>query len=61
MADVKAEASHALETHGRAIDELHQKLAAVEGCDKARLAQAVEKVKGALKTFHDDALGCVGF
>lgn len=60
MADAKADAAHALEAHGRSIDELHQKLAAMPGCDKERLAGAVTKYKAAHQTFHDDALGCVG-
>ncbi|MBV8345327.1 MAG: hypothetical protein JO190_10090 [Candidatus Eremiobacteraeota bacterium] len=51
----------ALEAHRKSIDELHQKLAAVAGCDKERLASAVAKFKAAHQTFHDDALACIGF
>jgi hypothetical protein len=60
MADAKADATSALEAHKRSIDELHQKLAALPGCDKERLARAVGKLKAAAQAFHDDALGCVG-
>ena len=61
MPDLKSEASHVLEEHRRSIDELHRKLASMPGCDKDRLAHAVEKYKAASQTFRDDALGCVGF
>jgi hypothetical protein len=60
MPDVKTEATQVLEEHGRSIDELHRKLASMPGCDKDRLADAVQKYKAASATFHDDALGCVG-
>jgi hypothetical protein len=61
MSDAKSDAANALDAHGRAIDQLHQKLAALPGCDKERLASAVAKYKAAHQAFHDDALGCVGF
>jgi hypothetical protein len=61
MSDAKADAAAALEAHKRSIDDLHQKLMAMPGCDKARLSQAVGKYKAANQAFHDDALGCVGF
>jgi hypothetical protein len=61
MSDAKAEAASALDAHARSIDELHHKLAALPGCDKQRLASAVDKYKAAHQAFHDDALGCVGF
>jgi hypothetical protein len=61
MSDAKGDARNALEDHGRSIDDLHHKLAALAGCDKQRLASAVEKYKAAHKAFSDDALGCVGF
>lgn len=61
MSDAKTAAKEALEAHGRAIDELHRKLAATPGVDKDRLASAVQKYKAAHQAFHDDALGCVGF
>jgi hypothetical protein len=60
MSDAKADAAAALEAHKRSIDDLHQKLMALPGCDKARLSQAVAKYKAANQVFHDDALGCVG-
>jgi hypothetical protein len=60
MADVKEEVTIAIEAHKRSTDELHHKLAALPGCDKARLAGAVSKFKAAQQAFHDDALGCVG-
>ena len=59
MSDVKTEAAAAISEHAGAIDRLHQKLAALPGCDKDRLARAVEKYKNAHQVFEDDALGCV--
>jgi hypothetical protein len=61
MSDVKSDAKGALDAHGRAIDELHHRLAAMPGCDKDRLAKAVEKYKGAHQAFADDAQACIGF
>ena len=61
MSDVKSDAASALAAHARTIDELHHKLAALAGCDKDRLARAVDKYKAAHQTFHDDALACIGF
>jgi hypothetical protein len=61
MSDPKEDVRNALEAHGRSIDDLHRKLAATPGCDKQRLATAVEKYKAAHQSFTDDALGCVGF
>jgi hypothetical protein len=61
MSDAKSEVSKLLEEHGRKIDELRDKLASVHRCDKDKLSRAVEKYKAAHKTFHDDALACVGF
>jgi hypothetical protein len=61
MSEAKTIATSALEAHGQSIDELHRKLAALPGCDRQRLAAAVDKYKAAHKVFHDDALGCVGF
>jgi hypothetical protein len=61
MSDAKADARSALDAHARSIDALHDKLAALPGCDRPRLASAVAKYKAAQQTFHDDALGCVGF
>lgn len=60
MPDLKSEASQVLEEHRRSIDEVHRKLTSMPGCDKERLARAVEKYKTATQTFHDDALACVG-
>lgn len=60
MADSRSEASKALQDHLHAIDSLQQKLAAMPGCDKDRLARAVAKYKTAHQTFQDDALECVG-
>jgi hypothetical protein len=61
MSDATSDAKSALDAHGRSIDELHRKLAALPGCDKERLSRAVDKYKAANQAFHDDALGCVGF
>lgn len=60
MSEAKTDAAAALEAHGKSIDQLHQRLAAMPGCDKERLTQAVSKYKAAHQAFHDDALGCVG-
>ena len=59
MSHSKDEAGAALSAHARAIDELHAKIAALPGCDKARLKVAVEKYKSAHEAFQDDALECV--
>jgi hypothetical protein len=59
MSDAKSEASKALHDHGRSIDELHHKLAALPGTDKDRLSHAVHKYKAAHQAFEDDALECV--
>ena len=61
MSDAKSDAASALAAHDRAVDELHRKLAALPGCDKDRLDKAVQKLKAAHQTFHDDALACIGF
>ena len=60
MSDNKNEAAAAIGAHARAIDELHKKLAALPGCDTARLTVAVAKYKGAHQVFEDDALECIG-
>lgn len=59
MADSKSEAAAAIAAHGRAIDDLHQKLAALPGMDAGRLATAVAKYKNANAAFEDDAQECV--
>ena len=61
MTDAKSEVAQALEAHKRSLDELHHKIAAIPGCDKERLAHAVERFKAAHQTFADDAQACVGF
>ena len=61
MSDAKSKVREAVEEHGRRIDELHHKLAAIAECDKDKLSRAVEKYKSAHKAFADDAQGCVGF
>jgi hypothetical protein len=60
MADLKTEAKQALEAHGRSIDALHEKLVAMVGTNKARLAQSVDKYKAAHQSFQDDALAMIG-
>jgi hypothetical protein len=59
MASAHDQASGDLDAHARSIDELHHKLAAMAGVDKARLQTAVDKYKAAHRQFHDDALGCM--
>ena len=59
MATLTDQAEQALNAHARAIDALHQQLAAIPGVDKAKLAQAVDTYKAAHRVFHDDALGCM--
>ncbi|HEY6325175.1 MAG TPA: hypothetical protein VIW73_01485 [Candidatus Cybelea sp.] len=61
MSDAKSDAASALAAHGRTIDALHDKLAALADCDKDRLNKAVQKYKAAHQAFHDDALACIGF
>ncbi len=61
MSDVQSDAASALDAHASTIDALHNKLAALPGCDKDRLKQAVQKYKAAHQAFHDDALACIGF
>jgi hypothetical protein len=60
MSDAKADAAAALAAHGQALDALHQRLAAMPGADKERLAHAVAKFKAAHQVFVDDALICIG-
>lgn len=52
-------AQQVLDDHGRSIDALHEKLAAMPGADKERLKEAVTKYKTAHRQFQDDALGCM--
>jgi hypothetical protein len=59
MSTARDQASADLDAHGRSIDELHRKLAAVAGVDKPRLQTAVDKYKTAHRQFCDDALGCM--
>lgn len=59
MASARDQAAADLDAHGRAIDDLHRKLAAHPGADKARLEEAVAKYKSAHRAFTDDALGCM--
>jgi hypothetical protein len=61
MADPKTDAKHAMEAHARSIDELHEKLKAVPGCDHQRLAAAVSRYKAANQAFEDDAKVCISF
>jgi hypothetical protein len=59
MASAREQAAADLDAHGRAIDQLHHKLAAQPGVDKERLQKAVGKYKAAHQAFCDDALGCM--
>ena len=59
MASAQEQAAAVIDAHRHAIDELHQKLAAAPGVDKARLQQAVDKLKAAFHAFSDDAQGCM--
>jgi hypothetical protein len=59
MSSAREEARAHLDAHGRAIDELHHKLAAAPGVDKERLSKAFEKYKAAHAVMADDALGCM--
>jgi hypothetical protein len=59
MSDVKSEATSLLAAQKRSIDDLHQKLAAMAGANKERLAYAVDKLKAAHQVFEDDALNSV--
>ncbi|MGA8574085.1 MAG: hypothetical protein WB609_00155 [Candidatus Cybelea sp.] len=59
MSDSKTQAAEAIRAHAAAIDQLHAKLAALPGCDTARLTIVVRKYKSAHEEFEDDALECV--
>jgi hypothetical protein len=59
VSDAQAEATRLLDAHKRSIDDLHQKLAAMAGSNKERLAGAAAKLRTAFAAFHDDALGSV--
>ncbi len=48
-----------MHAHGHAIDQLHDKLAAIPGIDKVKVKMAVEKIKTAHATFEEDALECI--
>lgn len=55
MADAKSEVSKLMQAHKGQIDELHRKLAEMQGVNKERLSVAVEKLKSAHVQFEDDA------
>lgn len=59
MATAREQAAADLDAHGRAIDHLHDKLAAQPGVDKERLQNAVGKFKAAHQVFTNDVLGCM--
>ena len=59
MSASRDQAAHTIDAHGHAIDELHRKIAALEGADKERLQAAVDKYKAAHQQFRSDALGCM--
>ncbi len=59
MNSARTDAAGSLEAHGRSIDDLHSKLAALPGADQGRLQAATEKYKAAHQQFTDDALGCM--
>jgi len=59
MATPREQAAADLDAHGRAIDDLHRKLAAHPGVDKERLQKAVAQYKASHQAFADDALGCM--
>jgi len=59
MASAREQATADIAALGRAIDDLHHKLAAATDVDKDKLRQAVEKFKAAHRTFSDDAQGCM--
>jgi hypothetical protein len=48
-----------LDAHAKAIDDLHQKLAAVPGTNTAKLQVAVDKLKVSFVQFTEDASGCM--
>lgn len=59
MTDAQTDAAGSLEAHGRSIDDLHRKLAAMPGVDQGRLQQATDTYKAAHQQYCDDALGCM--
>jgi hypothetical protein len=59
MTTTQEQAAASIDSHGRTIDELHRKLAAIPNADKDRLQKAVDKYRAAHAQFRDDALGCM--
>ncbi|HTU82311.1 MAG TPA: hypothetical protein VMF61_09285 [Candidatus Acidoferrales bacterium] len=59
MSQSRDHAAATIDEHAKTIDELHGKLAAEPGADKAGLQRAVEKLKTAHAAFRNDALGCM--
>jgi hypothetical protein len=59
MPTITDDARHALDAHRKTIEDLHQKLAAMPGINKAKLQVALEKYRASMSQFHDDVLGCM--
>jgi hypothetical protein len=53
------DAERHLADHGKAIDELHHKLAAMPGTNKEKLKSAVDKLKHSYAQFTEDAKECM--
>jgi hypothetical protein len=53
------DAERHLADHGKTIDELHHKLAAISGANKEKLKGAVDKLKHSYAQFTEDAKECM--
>jgi hypothetical protein len=53
------DAERHLAEHGKTIDELHHKLAAISGTNKEKLKGAVDKLKHSYAQFTEDAKECM--
>jgi hypothetical protein len=59
MATATNDAKVSLDEHAKAIEALHEKLAAMPGVAKDRLRGAVDRYKKAHQIFCEDALECM--
>lgn len=53
------DAKRALDAHRQSIDDLHAKLQATPGVNKAKLQAVMDRYRTATLKFHEDVLGCM--